>query len=58
MTREEMIRELIEKVNLLLSIKYSDEKDAVCDRELEVLKLQLSACGFTDISALEEKYQK
>lgn len=58
MTREEMIRELIEKVNLLLSIKYSDEKDAVCDRELEVLKLQLSACGFTDISTLEEKYKK
>ncbi len=57
MTREEMIRELIEKVNLLLSIKYSDEKDAVCDRELEVLKLQLSACGFSDISTLEEKYK-
>lgn len=58
MTREEMIRELIEKVNLLLSIKYSDDKDAVCDRELEVLKLQLGACGFNDISKLEEKYQK
>ena len=32
MTREEMIKELIDKVNLLLSIRYSDEKDEICDR--------------------------
>ena len=58
MTREEMIKELTDKVNLLLSIRYSDDKDAICDRELELLKIQLSACGFTDISKLEEKYKK
>lgn len=58
MTREEMITEMMEKVNMLLAIKYSDDKEAVCDRELELLKLQLSACGFTDISSLEEKYKK
>ncbi len=58
MTREEMIRELIDKVNLLLLIKYSDDKDAICDRELEVLKIQLNACGFSDISRLEDKYKK
>ena len=58
MTREEMITEMMEKVNLFLAIKYSDDKDAVCDRELELLKLQLSACGFNDISSLEEKYKK
>ena len=57
MTREEMIRELTEKVNLILSIKYSEDKDSVCDRELEILKIQLSACGFNDISKLEEKYK-
>ena len=57
MTKEEMIRELTDKVNLLLSIKYSDDKDAICDRELELLKIQLSAYGFTDISKLEEKYK-
>mgnify|MGYP003292461576 CR=1 FL=1 len=58
MTREEMITEMMEKVNMLLAIKYSDDKEAVCDRELELLKLQLSACGFNDISSLEEKYKK
>ncbi len=58
MTREEMITAMMEKVNLLLSIKYSDDKDAICDRELELLKMQLSACGFTDISNLEDKYKK
>lgn len=58
MTREEMIRELIDRVNLLLSIKYSDDKESVCDKELEVLKLQLNACGFSDIGMLEEKYKK
>ena len=58
MTREEMITEMMDKVNMVLAIKYSDDKDAVCDRELELLKLQLSACGFNDISSLEEKYKK
>ena len=56
MTREEMIKEMLDKFNLLLSVKYSDNKDAILDRELELLRIQLHACGFTDISKLEEKY--
>lgn len=56
MTREEMITEMLDKFNLLLSVKYSENKDAVLDRELELLRIQLNACGFTDISKLEEKY--
>ena len=58
MTREEMIREMMERLNLLLSIKYSDDKEAICDREMELIKMQLKACGFNDISSLEEKYKK
>ena len=58
MTREEMIKEMLDKFNLLLSVKDSDNKDAVLDRELELLRIQLNACGFTDISKLEEKYHQ
>ena len=58
MTREEMIKEMLDKFNLLLSVKYSENKDAILDRELELLRIQLNAYGFTDISKLEETYQK
>jgi len=57
MTREEMIKEMTERFNLLLSIKYSENKDAILDRELELLRIQLGACGFSDISSLENKYK-
>lgn len=57
MTKEEMIKEMLDKFNLLLSVKYSDNRDSVLDKELELLRLQLSACGITDISKLEDKYK-
>ncbi len=56
MTREEMIKEMLDKFNLLLSVKYSDNREAVLDREIELLKTQLSACGFNDLSNIESKY--
>lgn len=57
MTREEMIKEMMDRFNLLLSIKYSDNKDAILDRELELLRIQLAACGLSDIGTLENKYK-
>lgn len=56
MTKEEMIKEMLEKFSLLLSIKHSDNRDLILDREIEVLKMQLSACGFNDLSNIENKY--
>lgn len=57
MTREEMIKEMLEKFSLLLSIKYSDDTDVVIDRELELLRTQLGACGYNDLSNIENKYK-
>ena len=58
MTREEMIKEMMDRFNLLLSIKYSKNKDAILDRELELLRIQLVACGLSDIGTLENKYKE
>lgn len=58
MTREEMIKEMLDKFSVLLSIKYSENRDLILDRELELIKTQLEACGFTDLSNIESKYSQ
>lgn len=57
MNEKEMLRDLLNRFDILLQIKYADDKDKMLDRQLELCKIELSAFNSVDVAKLEEKYK-
>lgn len=57
LVEKEILRDLLNKLDILFRIKYADDRDAVIDREIALCKVSLDSFNSIKIEDLEDKYK-
>lgn len=57
LVEKEILRDLLNKLDILFRIKYTQNRDEVIDREIALCKLNLDSFNTINIEDLENKYK-
>lgn len=57
LNEKEMLRETLDRFDMLLQIKYAQDKEKMLERQLELCRITLSSFNSVNVGELEEKYK-
>ena len=57
MSEQEMLKEILAKIDILFRLKYSENREKALEREIQLCKIGLSAFNTVNIDDLESQYK-